>query len=104
MFQKACSIYEKCLVQVGGVTPGVVTDAKAKYSFVVVAKYDGLFKAEGVASSVKCDVAVLQETEQLECSTLDNPVAWPVLQENFNFQRGMSLGYMTYLHKTDRAY
>lgn len=123
MFQKACSVIEPCLVQVGGATPDgganlhgtgcllsalhvltachVVQEAKAKYGTIAISKYDGLFKAEVMASSSKADIAVLQTTDKLQDASLPKPTAWPDFQEDFKPRRGMSLGYLSFLRKND---
>lgn len=107
MFQKACSIYEKSLIQVGGITPGkgallhgtgcllspvhfitalhVVSDAKAKYAFVAVSKYDGLLLGSPHSPTVKSfrsGIPPLNPSWKVtsSCSAADSP--WVVSSQS----------------------
>lgn len=120
MFQQACEIYRQVFCDFGGGSPTVqgklhstacllssrhvitaahnVRQMEEKYSWPVVTKFDGLFKCQTAAIDDKIDIAVLRITEQLAESSLDKPARYPQLATN-NLAMGMTVGYMTWLHK-----
>ncbi len=122
MFKEACKLYYSLLCHVGGGTDTlegrlhgtgcmlsdnhaltanhVIEEMSRRYTWPVIAKYDGLFKCEIVHSSAEHDIALIHASEKIAPSRLSRPIRYPKLSEDTPTY-GMTVGYYSILSKDD---